>query len=125
MSTDRTPNIPLLRKALAWAEAEAAKPPDDRQWHQQYWRLTPREAYGRDMTPPTCGTTYCLFGWVCYLSGKETDEDRLADGHVYTRARNLLGIDIDTANRLSADYNTIEDLRHLAEEIAASVGETL
>ncbi|MGH3498422.1 MAG: hypothetical protein ACRDP1_13255 [Nocardioidaceae bacterium] len=127
----RIPDLPLLREALEWAEAEAAKPAGDRQWNQKYYRLTPDQAplFGHPKVP-ACGTTYCLFGWVCYLAGEEwaspMNGARLAgDGHVFDRAADLLGLDIDTANRLSHFTNTIDDLRRIAEEIAASVGETL
>ncbi|MGH3498425.1 MAG: hypothetical protein ACRDP1_13270 [Nocardioidaceae bacterium] len=135
MTTTPTPDLPLLRKALEWAEAEAAKPEQEREWNQNYWRLNPETAAEAELPAPACGTTYCLFGWVCYLAGEEwvssASGGHLADGvhldgvDVFTRAADLLGLDSATAGRLSHFANTIDDLRRIGEEIAASVGETL
>jgi hypothetical protein len=75
--TDQTVNIPLLRKAVEWAEAEAAKPPELCEWRQTYW-VTPASEVEAAMwgiwadsrsavevgRAPECGTCYCVAGYV-------------------------------------------------------------
>lgn len=71
-------NIERLREAVAWAEAEAAKPPAESRWHQPAWAkraiekawrkrevLTDGEASDWRVVPVDCGTAFCVAGHVC------------------------------------------------------------
>jgi hypothetical protein len=114
--TDLTPNIPLLRKAVEWAEAEAAKPDEQCAWWQGTYEIS-AVSLGRE-----CGTCYCIAGYVWRIAGDgklfDYDED----------AARLLGIDVAQHNYrrgLFAADNTIEDVRRIAEGIAAKAGERL
>jgi hypothetical protein len=113
-------NIPLLRKAVEWAEAEAAKPEAQCEWWQGEFQV-PAMALGRD-----CDTCYCIAGWVLHTAANKPDiEFSHADA-----AGNLLGIDgyrhlEDADHGLFHPANSIEDVRRIAEEIAASAGERL
>lgn len=119
-------NIPLLRKAVEWAEAEAAKPPEVRQWDQGWWVTLPAErAEEFEVDEAACGTAYCIAGWTCHAAGDVFDESRsecvsnLADGtHISYRARDLLGISSSGAEALFYGGNTIADVRRIAESIA-------
>lgn len=118
--TDREVNIPLLRKAVEWAEAEAAKP--NGLWLQKWWvspadtsdsyLMALRQAHG---LTEDCGTAYCIAGYVCHVEGIETGQ------HAEEAAR-LLGIDPGKSSAafipLFAAGNTIEDVRRIAEDIA-------
>jgi hypothetical protein len=50
----RTPNIPLLRKAVEWVEEQAALPEEERTWDQGVWR---------------CDTAMCVAGYISDLEG--------------------------------------------------------
>lgn len=124
-------NIPLLRKAVEWAEAEAAKPVVESQWLQESWSMSPEEkahaiatqegltdlpAYVERVQEliPVCGTAYCIAGWIqLHLEGEVSEE--AADV-----AAEALGIDgywlADT--HLFDSANTIEDVRRIAESLA-------
>lgn len=110
-------NIPLLRKAVEWAEAEAAKPDQTQcEWYQRQW-VIPAADIGR-----ACGTCYCIAGYVALVSGIEVD--CMAEEN----AAALLGINPRLHNSfegLFAVDNTIEDVRRIADEIAAGAGERL
>ena len=123
--TETSVNIPLLRKAVEWAEAEAAKPFELCEWRQAMWvttfdedatrkwkfiaQRTTREALGK---APECGTCYCIAGYVvAAVDGREhvslsTEE----------RAAQLLGL--PGHSDLFDAVNTIEDVRRIAEDIA-------
>lgn len=73
-------NIKLLREAVAWAEAEAAKPKQERRWNQASWakrdidkRWRKREATFLEegaeelfrVVPVDCGTAFCVAGHIC------------------------------------------------------------
>lgn len=120
-------NVPLLRKAVEWAEAEAAKPdPLARQWDQSEYYRTPenrRAVAGRPQAD--CGTAYCIAGWVCHINGEQFRDTHsgmtglLANGAtVIGRAQELLGLDYVTGIHLFTGSNTIEDVRRIAEDIA-------
>lgn len=117
-------NIPLLRKAVEWAEAEAAKPVAERQWDQDWWMTSPQErAEELGLPESECGTAYCIAGWACYSNGEDFDPggegNLLVSGaHPSDRAQELLGLTSREANALFASRNTIEDVRCIAEEIA-------
>lgn len=76
---ERTVDVPLLRKALEWAEAEAEKPEELRSWDQAFFAVsaTERLRYLGALEKVTrekinelvsageaCGTVYCLAGYV-------------------------------------------------------------
>ncbi len=54
--TDPTPNIPLLRKCIEWAEVEALKPERECEWDQQNYCKTARQRTAAYGVP--CGTAY-------------------------------------------------------------------
>lgn len=122
--TDQTVNIPLLRKAVEWAEGEAAKPRELSEWEQGYWMLSVQtrveaaanaERFGHGLLPefvkaPECGTCYCIAGYVAHSAG--------LDGAPRREARDLLGLSRQQAENLFDAYNTIEDVRRIAESIA-------
>lgn len=123
-----TPDIPLLRKVVEWAEEEAAKPPAESRWYQSNWA-----------TELSCGTAFCIAGKVvsdAYAGRAElvpvhalSDAFELRLGGVrlnwHEQGRDLLGLDDDQAYRLFDEHNTIADVRALAEEIAAAAGDRL
>jgi hypothetical protein len=139
-------NIPLLRKAVEWAEAEAAKPEIDRQWAQRRWVTTPEER-ARDFAEdgiglsyreaaetlaPHCGTAYCIAGYVGQLLEPRYATSVTVDGvHVSEFAAEALGIDTSGSRMWHDPYegqvvvpdlfeedNTAADVRRIAEEIA-------
>lgn len=117
--TDRTVNIPLLRKAVEWAEAEAAKPPELCEWFQGHFILDPadeldqsiREGMGK---APECGTCYCVAGYVASVSADERDRAAFAP----EIAQADLGLTNAQADELFHAANTIAEVRRIAEEIA-------
>lgn len=121
------PDLPLLRKAIAWAEAEALKPESEREWDQAMWRNP--SAQRTDQIGTQCGTSYCIAGYVCHVSGldwvTETSDSCLSDGDlVPDAAQGLLGLtDQQAVDLFYADG--IEEVRRNAESIAAHAGERL
>ncbi|GAA3510338.1 hypothetical protein GCM10022234_00760 [Aeromicrobium panaciterrae] len=123
-------NIPLLRKAVEWVEAEADKPLEICQWLQGDWINRPSdrarmvEHYRSDdefavslrAKTPDCGTCYCIAGYVdqVILGNPEP----FTDSYVETRAAEALGLSDNQADRLFHSDNTVEDVRALAEEFA-------
>lgn len=137
MSTEQTVNIPLLRKAVEWAEAEAAKPWEECQWEQTRYVSAPQQISMRDINgieisntrkSDDCGTCYCIAGYVGAMLG--FDFDQVCGGRpaswsasdmdlcVDEYAANALGLPDGQADRLFMATNTIEDVRRIAEEIA-------
>lgn len=118
-------NIPLLRKAVEWAEAEAAKPRELCEWHQGAWVALPQEL----RRAPDCGTCYCIAGHVVATLGythpaKNEYGDHMVNpvtkGHVdpHKRAMKELGLTDDQAGELFRGCNNIKDVRRIAEAIA-------
>lgn len=114
------PNIPLLRKAVEWVEAQDALPEHERQWLQAMYVL-PAEAPGTWLArlratynrPASCGTCYCVAGKIQHdLTGSENE--------VTARrvAMEALGLTDDQAFALFAGGNTAADVRRIAEDIA-------
>lgn len=133
--TENNVNVPLLRKAVEWAEVEAAKPAIDCEWNQRGWVTLPWERAeqllaGADEIPDAveahCGTAYCIAGYVANLSGFWSDKERAGAGvewgvdgeHVSDFAQAKLGIDDAGASDLFYANNTIEQVRSIAETIA-------
>jgi hypothetical protein len=117
------PNIPLLRKAVEWAEAEAAKTDGTGLWEQMDY-----------ITDKPCGTAYCIAGWVIATSPEAEIHDDFGYRFPVIEGRNLLwaeagqellGLTEIEADDLFCDRNDIEDVRYYAEQIAARVGERL
>jgi hypothetical protein len=114
------PNIPLLRKAVEWAEAEAAKTDGTCMWDQSWW-----------VTETSCGTAYCIAGYVVsQQSGftKGGEYYATVDGSRDTwdsQAAALLGIPTVDGDKLFAPANDIATVRRVAEQIAARAGERL
>jgi hypothetical protein len=136
-------NIPLLRKAVEWAEAEAAKPWEVSEWNQADWVAHPkklwhqtRDALGRFIRggerktkAEDCGTCFCIAGKVAYDVGAVPINYNsgflnglmMLDGREEWAdqiAQKELGLtDKDAANLFKAT-NKIEDIRKIAENIA-------
>jgi len=116
MSDELQPNIPALRKAVEWAEAQEALEPLRREWYQYDWVSTPvthaqllaereyglvrlSEAWEEKVSElaTECGTAYCVAGYtVVELMGYdaphgwvETDD---GERHVANVAAEYLGI---------------------------------
>lgn len=117
-------NLPLLRKAVEWAESEARKPIEQSEWCQEFFAVLGRRI-GRD-----CGTAYCIAGYVAEQAGLPSFDSSVT-------AMNLLGIELEDAwgnfdwdertghHGLFAASNSIEDVREIAEQIARKYGEEL
>lgn len=120
------PNIPLLRKAVEWAEAEAAKTDGTCLWNQGVWAAS-----------TDCGTAHCIAGYVVMAAhpGNVTvaeseygDLDLYVDGEEALwgeTAQELLGLTVHERVDLFDGANTITDVRLFAEQIAARAGERL
>jgi phage gp46-like protein len=122
-----TPNIPLLRKAVEWAEAEAAKTDGTCMWNQVYWAQATE-----------CGTVFCIAGYTVTAALPnavlarsrhfDSDYDLRIDGErAYwgDTAQALLGLTVDERYALFDGINDIERVREVAEQIAARAGEKL
>lgn len=119
-------NLPLLRKAIEWAESEAIKPRAESEWYQSYF------AIGGEQIGRTCNTAYCVAGWIADQDGGHEIAEFSIDGTSEARvAQDLLGIASDDAwgnfgeRGLFNASNTIEDVREIAERIARRYGEEL
>lgn len=116
-------NIPLLRKAVEWVEAEAAKPPELCEWEQRLWNIPPDtdDIYGQHLRAnraPECGTTYCVAGYIGQLVDPRYAETVEVDGvHIEEVAGAALGLQ-PLQHHLFFARNTAEDVRRIAEEIA-------
>lgn len=138
-----TVNVPLLRKAVEWAETEATIPEIDREWAQDVWHHSAANkardlAYtflcdmtSKERTPgeqldirqvssrlePMCKTSYCIAGWICHEAGiAPTTVDERDEFDWVENANRLLGI--DRAYGLYSGGNSIEAIRFIAEYIA-------
>ena len=159
--SEKTFDIALLRKAVDWAKEEVEghhthkeqwSRPD--RWFQGWWgkvRLSKKalesgERVGRTgyfaVDQLSCGSTGCLAGHICTLSGDRYVIDHnqanehfvglmidvttviTTEGKIYpinARAQELLGLDSDWG--LFAGENSVEDLETIAAQIAADHGE--
>lgn len=125
-------NIPLLRKAVEWAEAEAAKT-EDCHWYQGSWaqdatnfRILREDFPQRYGNLATCGTAYCIAGHVAASIAGEENIDLCqfmvnVEGNevaIPDFAKEQLGLGDRQADRLFNGGNSIEDVRRIAEQIA-------
>ena len=123
-------NIPLLRKAVEWAEAEAMKPWELSEWSQGNWIASPSSLPGvlpsmyevdtgrareGQKKSTDCGTCYCVAGFISVqVQGIEPELASDVEGI----AAEALGISDSLADRLFAPHNSIEAVRRIAESIA-------
>lgn len=122
-------NLPLLRKVVEWAEAEAAKPDETKcGWFQDAWAVTDHEI-GRQTE---CGTCFCIAGYAAYLTLKPGEylhngDEIWFDGEMITSVADRAVIELGTEGYPNGDYkegylfsayNSIERVRQLAEQIA-------
>lgn len=122
------PNIPLLRKVVEWAEAEAAKPLLGREWNQGNWAVK----------LPSCGTAFCIAGKAVFESIPDAELrpgtfipvhlDLYVDGVLVSweeKGMEVLGLTEREADALFSGGNDIETVRHYAEWIAQRAGDRL
>lgn len=101
-------NIPLLRKGLEWAEAEAARPDQEMsEWYQDGVIMDAAQV-GR-----SCGTCYCLAGYIAV----QVDPSASWDSAIPI-AVNALGLKFGELGGLFVGDNSIEKLRSIAESLA-------
>lgn len=124
-----TPDIPLLRKCVEWAEAEAAKPYALREWMQSHYVVLSESddswegswmAHLRRAKSPECGTCFCIAGYADHVAGRDSEYQ-----DVHESAQELLGLTEDEGERLFDGGNDIKDVRREAEMIAARINEKL
>lgn len=126
-------DVPLLRKAVEWAEAEAAKPAEECGWYQASYVMPVRHGdgspvafFGEDDSMILkseeingCGTAFCIAGWVYWQATGAIVLDSLGRApDVDTFARKALGITSAQASDLFSGCNSIDRVRSVAEEIA-------
>lgn len=117
------PNIPLLRKAVEWVEAQDQLPVQTREWRQEDFVAPEHERvnyYGHDVG---CGTAYCVAGWVAAQVHPELEHRYFArvNGEVLYSddvAMQQLGLDAEQAGVLFSPNNSAADVRKTAEWIA-------
>lgn len=128
-------DVALLRKAVDWVDEQDKLPLRQCEWAQGSWR-----------TPRSCGTAYCVAGYIAEISGADWvsedpdhphyDDLKAEPGEtgayltehglitsVHSRALALLGI--NNAHGLFSAENNAQEIRQMAEEIAAVHGEKL
>lgn len=120
MEDQQQVNIPLLRKAVEWAEAEAAKPWGLGEWYQADTVVTNPTAIRKD---PECGTCFCVAGFVAAQQDERFAVTPVVDGrHAVDVASEALGLPDGwaalTRGGLFSGGNTIADVRRIAEDIA-------
>jgi hypothetical protein len=120
-------DVPLLRKAVEWVQAEAQKPPRESEWYQGEWRAKGIEV-GR-----TCGTVYCVAGYVAEVTGTEwgwpvgdclsvvSESGQFAS----VIAQDALGLSEDEADELFDGDNTAKDVLRIARNICEERGTEL
>lgn len=115
-------DLPLFRKAIDWVRTEAALPVSESQWNQGQW-ISPK-LFGE-----SCGTAYCVAGYVAYLSGfpigsgsyplVSTD---LGSESIPGVARRLLGLTDEEAEALFGANNGIGEIEAIAAAICQRRG---
>lgn len=139
-------NTPLLRKAVEWAEEQAALPEGQSLWLQAWW-VIPEDAKNkghRDLRKihniNPCGTAYCIAGRICAI---EEGEQALAEGYHRRmgdrgddaeyreamrpawaqRAAEYLNVPVTACEVLFRGENRIADVRQAAETLVSVFGE--
>lgn len=122
-------NVELLRKVrdqiTAPLEAHPTLAWDQASWVREVDADDARAEAAENVVLPEgwCGTTYCIAGWACYLSGTKIglvgDAVLTADGlPVEPHAADLLGLSEEDAERLF--YTTENDIAlEILDEILA------
>jgi hypothetical protein len=136
-----TPNVTLLRYYAAWVEHQSMLPVEQQEWDQGVYgadvdavnAVTETEEY-RD--PNVCQTTHCIagrvaidHGWV-FLNQDASEEaardypswvGRQSDGNVPRQveevAAEILGLDINEANKLFAAHNDAITVQQVVDRI--------
>lgn len=122
-------NVPRLRKAVEWAEAETQKPRELREWEQAFyilpnpkdesamqrvrgteWVFEVRQKFGKSQD---CGTCFCIAGYVADQVAPGTDYDNCSQV-----AEEALGLNEYQAGCLFSASNSIGEIRRLAETFA-------
>lgn len=122
-------NVPLLRKAVEWVEAQDALGQDRSEWLQSNWfsrfDVTGLQTISNDY----CGTKACVAGYISEIEGWKpffrvgehatsiVFKDSL-EGSAYDVAREALGLTLGEADRLFDGSNSAHRVRVVAEEIA-------
>lgn len=123
-------NVELLKKIR---DIITSKPGS---WDQNWWMLVPAadqvptlgtDTQGKEVS---CGTTMCLAGWACFLSGLKGSLEQAEQTHggislayvedgrsIEGAAQDLLDIDEDTAFTLFHSYGREQALGYLTELI--------
>lgn len=127
MSEHERLNVPLLRKAVEWVEEQAALPEEQSEWYQGTWRVD------GEMLDRSCGTAYCMAGYIGQLLDERYRESQTVDGmHVADFAGEALGLERPGPGEMLAGVgsmghafqplfhasNTVEDIRRIAERLA-------
>lgn len=124
-------NVPLLRKVVEWAEAQSVLA--ESKWFQGSWFRQEVKLAKQDLTDPMCGTSMCLAGYAAHLDGWMPVLESTEDG-IYQQANQahkdgvfqnyeaigaeLLDLTYGEGERLFAGYNTVVEIREIAEAIA-------
>ena len=116
-------NVPLLRKAVEWVEAQAELEVTERQWMQGAWTVPEEHRVQQMNHAPGCGTAYCVAGYIGQLLNEDYAQYDWAtlDGepmHVSDFAEKQLGLSGRQAYTLFEAGNSPERIRALAEEYA-------
>lgn len=123
-----TLDVPLLRKVVEWAEAEAARPIEECEWNQELWAVAGVEI------ERTCGTAFCVAGKLISDADGADSLNALSGVGCIQRGAELLGVSsqdvwsqgrYDEPQGLFAPGNTIADVRAEAAELARLYGEVL
>lgn len=137
-----TPDLPLLRKLVDWAEEEEVRQDrgedgKDVYWMQNNWLSTDFVRKNGEVTDQICSTGCCIAGKVALDFGTPifTDWDGVTeyvrddnDGLVYSIrefGREQLGLQKSEADDLFEGDNKAADIRTVAERIAERAGEEL
>jgi hypothetical protein len=125
-------NIPLLRKAVEWVEAQDALPEIDSEWFQGNYVLGPAakalylvgrehrsEIQNLHQVAAHCGTVYCVAGYIGQLTDERYKHSDIVGGvHVSAVAERELGLTYGQAQELFHGSNSAAHIRELAERFA-------
>lgn len=113
------PNVPLLRKAVAWAREQDARPETESEWYQDdFFNLGTN--VGR-----TCSSVYCIAGYVVATAHDYDTMVRMGAPAVDALATKMLGITHEESCYLYEGDNRLWDVERVAREIAKRAGDEL